>query len=277
MIALPIYLQMVLEYNALQAGLSIGPLSLSMFGMALLAGNLGGKPAPEQHHPAGVPAPHRRVAAPPADRASRRLRLVPPGPTGDREIRAWVAGLPAQQLHPGPDLGGAGQRGRRRELGRRVVRALVRAGLRRRHHAGNPLQLQELLAGQPEQVQDEIVRINTDARPLALQVALLVPILAGVAGLLNSFRMMRLPEIKPSGSVEGMTLVTGAARSSQRMGRWGMAVSWWARGARVPVGTGSGDGPAACPCGAAARPSPWATPAALGRPTRARRAGRTTG
>ena len=67
-------------------------------------------------------------------------------------------------------------------------------------------QLQELLAGQPEQVRDEIVRINTDARPLALQVALLVPILAGVAGLLNSFRMMRLPEIKPSGSVEGMTL-----------------------------------------------------------------------
>ena len=37
-IALPIYLQMVLEYNALQAGLSLAPLSLSMFGMALLAG-----------------------------------------------------------------------------------------------------------------------------------------------------------------------------------------------------------------------------------------------
>ena len=30
MIALPIYLQMVLEYNALQAGLSLAPLSLSM-------------------------------------------------------------------------------------------------------------------------------------------------------------------------------------------------------------------------------------------------------
>src|SRR5215203_5953189 len=37
MIALPIYLQMVLEYNALLSGLSIAPLSLSMFGMALLA------------------------------------------------------------------------------------------------------------------------------------------------------------------------------------------------------------------------------------------------
>ena len=38
MIALPIYLQMVLEYNALQAGLSLAPLSLSMFGVALVAG-----------------------------------------------------------------------------------------------------------------------------------------------------------------------------------------------------------------------------------------------
>src|SRR4030095_4469842 len=42
MIALPIYLQMVLEYNALLAGLSIAPLSLSMFGVALLAGRRAG-------------------------------------------------------------------------------------------------------------------------------------------------------------------------------------------------------------------------------------------
>src|SRR5207248_4184769 len=38
MIALPIYLQMVLEYNAMEAGLSLAPLSLSMFGVALVAG-----------------------------------------------------------------------------------------------------------------------------------------------------------------------------------------------------------------------------------------------
>ncbi len=37
---------MVLEYNALQAGLSIGPLSLSMFGMALLAGKRAGSRRP---------------------------------------------------------------------------------------------------------------------------------------------------------------------------------------------------------------------------------------
>ena len=46
MIALPIYLQIVLEYNALQAGLSIGPLSLSMFGMTLLAGKRAGSRRP---------------------------------------------------------------------------------------------------------------------------------------------------------------------------------------------------------------------------------------
>jgi hypothetical protein len=67
-------------------------------------------------------------------------------------------------------------------------------------------QLDELLVGQPEDIQEEIIRINTDARPLALQVALLVPILAGLVGLFNSFRMMRLPDITPSGSVEGMAL-----------------------------------------------------------------------
>jgi hypothetical protein len=46
MIALPIYLQMVLEYNAMQSGLSIAPLSLSMFGVALLAGKRAGKRRP---------------------------------------------------------------------------------------------------------------------------------------------------------------------------------------------------------------------------------------
>jgi hypothetical protein len=47
-------------------------------------------------------------------------------------------------------------------------------------------QLEKLLAGQPQEIQDEIIRINTDARPRALQLALLVPILAGLLGLANS-------------------------------------------------------------------------------------------
>ena len=57
----------------------------------------------------------------------------------------------------------------------------------------------------PRTIQAEIIRINTDARPIALQVALLIPLLAGLIGLFNSFRMMRLPDPTPSGS-EGMAL-----------------------------------------------------------------------
>ena len=67
-------------------------------------------------------------------------------------------------------------------------------------------QLEEVLAGQPEVIQDEIIRINTEARPFALQVALMIPLLAALIGLLNSFRMSRLPDPEPSGSAEGMVL-----------------------------------------------------------------------
>jgi hypothetical protein len=67
-------------------------------------------------------------------------------------------------------------------------------------------QLEELLAEEPPAVQAEIVRINTDARPIALQVALLIPLLAGIAGLLNSFRMVRLPDPAPAGPTEAMAL-----------------------------------------------------------------------
>jgi hypothetical protein len=67
-------------------------------------------------------------------------------------------------------------------------------------------QLEKQLAGQPADVQDEIVDINTDARPRALQVALLVPAIAALLGLLNSFRMLREPEPTPSAAAEGMVL-----------------------------------------------------------------------
>ena len=65
--------------------------------------------------------------------------------------------------------------------------------------------LEELLVGQPQDVQDEIIRINTEARPFALQIALLVPLVAALLGLVTSLRMMRLPDPKPS-SAEGMAL-----------------------------------------------------------------------
>jgi hypothetical protein len=67
-------------------------------------------------------------------------------------------------------------------------------------------QLEQLLATQPPEIRAEIVRINTDARPIALQIALLIPILAGLAGLLNAMRMMRLPDPVPAGPEEAMVL-----------------------------------------------------------------------
>jgi len=61
-------------------------------------------------------------------------------------------------------------------------------------------QLEKQLAGQPAKTQDEIIKINTQARHLALQIALLIPILAGLTGLGISFRMMRLPDPQQSGT-----------------------------------------------------------------------------
>ena len=46
MIALPIFLQIKLEYNAMQTGLSLAPLSLTMFAAALLAGRKSGQRRP---------------------------------------------------------------------------------------------------------------------------------------------------------------------------------------------------------------------------------------
>ena len=81
MIALPIFLQMTLEYNAMEAGLSLAPLSLSMFGVAMLAGRRAGKRRPAdivlrrvraQRGRHGADHPDRAPRATPAGRSSSR-------------------------------------------------------------------------------------------------------------------------------------------------------------------------------------------------------------
>jgi hypothetical protein len=57
---------------------------------------------------------------------------------------------------------------------------------------------------EPPAVQAEVLEINEDATYRALQFALLVPILASLLGLFNSFRMMRLPEVEPVADLEGL-------------------------------------------------------------------------
>ena len=95
MIALPIYLQMVLEYNAMEAGLSLAPLSLSMFGVALLAGKKAGDQRPSSIIRWGFAAAHRGlvVLIPIVPRADSGWYLV--GPADRRRMRAWACWCPS--------------------------------------------------------------------------------------------------------------------------------------------------------------------------------------
>ena len=241
MIALPIYLQMVLEYNAMQAGLSIAPLSLSMFGMAVLAGRRTGTRRPSSIIRLGFAllTGGMLLLIPIVPRADSGWYLLVPLVIAGAGLGLLVSQLNNYTLAPiseerVSEAAGVNSAGGSFGLsfGLAFAGAIMLATLSvtftnmaqassvlepgEKQRVATALeddaqvlsntQLDEQLVGQPEDVQAEIIRINTDARPLALQVALLVPILAGLLGLFNSFRMMRLPEIKPSGSVEGMSL-----------------------------------------------------------------------
>ena len=241
MIALPIYLQMVLEYNAMQAGLSLAPLSLSMFGMALLAGRRAGKRRPSSIIRSGFAllSAGMLLLVPIVPRADSGWWLVVPLMIAGSGLGRLVSQLNNYTLAPISEervSEAAGVNSAGGSFGLSFVLAFAgaimlatlsftftnkaeastvlapdeqqRVATALEHDAQvlSNTQLQELLAGQPQATRDEIVRINTDARPLSLQVALLVPILAGLLGLFNSFRMLRLPDPKPSGSVEGMAL-----------------------------------------------------------------------
>ena len=138
MIALPLFLQMTLEYNAMQAGLSLAPLSLSMFGMALLAGRKAGKRRPANIVLVGFRPEHTRHRRHHPPRTESGLGLVPRDPAPDRRLRPRLAGVAAQQLHPGTHRRGAGERSRRGELGRWLVRPVLRPGRGRRAHALGP-------------------------------------------------------------------------------------------------------------------------------------------
>jgi EmrB/QacA subfamily drug resistance transporter len=239
MIALPIFLQMVLEYNALEAGLSLAPLSLSMFAMALLAGKKAGAWRPASVIRAGFALLAAGMIAllPVVPRAGSGWYFVLPLIVAGSGLGLLVSQLNNYTLSPISEErvseaagvnSAAGSFGLSFGLAFAGAIMLATLSFAFTHLAENSTvlssseqqqvaqaleddaevmsntQLEAQLAGQPADVQDEIVRINTDARPRALQVALLVPILAALAGLFNSFRMMRLPDPAPSGSVEGM-------------------------------------------------------------------------
>ena len=241
MIALPIFLQMVLEYNAMETGLSLAPLSLSMFAMAMLAGRKAGDRRPSTIIRFGFALLLIGMVSliPIVPRATSGWYLVASLVVAGCGLGLLVSQLNNYTLAPISEEriseaagvnSAAGSFGLSFGLafaGAIMLATLsfaftkmaedssvlspaeqqqVAAALEDDAELMSNTQLEELLVGQPEPVQEEIIRINTDARPLALQVALMIPILAALIGLINSFRMVRMPEPIPSASVEGVAL-----------------------------------------------------------------------
>jgi EmrB/QacA subfamily drug resistance transporter len=242
MIALPIFLQMVLEYNALEAGLSLAPLSLSMFVIALLAGKKAGSRSPSRIIRAGFLLLVVGVAVliPIVPRAHSGWAMAVPLLIAGCGLGLLVSQLNNYTLAPieeerVSEAAGVNSAGGSFGLsfGLAFAGAIMLATLslvftnkanssdvltpaqqdrvadRLEHNAEvlTNTDLEKLLAGQTPAVQQEILRINTDARPVALQIALVVPLLAGLLGLVQSFRMTRLADPKPSGAAE--TLLAG--------------------------------------------------------------------
>ncbi len=226
MIVLPIYLQMVLEYNALKAGLSLAPLSLTMFAVAVVAGKRAAKRRPSGIIRLGfaILTTGLVLLIPIVPRADSGWWLVVPLMIAGCGLGLLVSQLNNYTLSPAGSFG--------LSFGLAFAGAIMLATLSlsftnmatastvlspaEQQQVAHALetdaqimsntQLEKQLASHPEKIQNEIIRINTDARPLALQIALLIPILAGGLGLLNSFRMMRLPDPAPSGTAESAVL-----------------------------------------------------------------------
>ena len=240
MIALPIYLQIVFEYNAMEAGLSLAPLSLSMFGIALLVGKKAGQRRPSTIIRAGfgLLTLGLAVVIPIVPRADSGWYLVVPLIIAGSGLGLLVSQLNNYTLSPISEERVSEAAGVNSAAGSfglsfglafsgAILLATLSVAFTKMADASTVLppadqqrvakalehdaefvtntQLEKQLAGEPTQVQAEIIRINTDARHRALQVALLVPVLAGLIGLFNSFRMMRLPDPEPlpPSAVEG--------------------------------------------------------------------------
>jgi EmrB/QacA subfamily drug resistance transporter len=239
MIALPIFLQMVLEYNALQAGLSLAPLSLSMFAVALMAGRRAGDRRPSTIIRMGFAllVLGMLVLIPIVPRADSGLWLAIPliiagcgfGLLVSQLNNYTLAPISEERISEAAGVNSAGG-SFGLSLGLALAGGIMLAtlafsftNLAEQSKVLDPAEQQQVaqaldedaqlmsntalvaqLEGQPADVQAEIIRINTEARPRALQVALLVPLLAGLLGLAASFRMVRVGDVKPQVALEGL-------------------------------------------------------------------------
>ena len=239
MIVLPLFLQMTLEYNAMQAGLALAPLSLTMFAVALLVGKSAGRRRPAAIIRAGfvLAAVGILVIIPIVPQVHSGWYLVVPLIITGAGLGLLVSQLNNYALAPIEEErvseaagvnSAAGSFGL--SFGLAMAGGLMLAALAfsfttqvaastvipaaQQQHISEVLEndaeimsntaLEQVIVGQPPQVEAEILAINDDARARSLQFALLVPLLATLLGVANSFRMLRLPDVAPS--TEGLGL-----------------------------------------------------------------------
>jgi MFS family permease len=239
MIVLPMFLQMVLEYNALEAGLSLAPLSLSMFFVALVAGRKAGHRSPSKIIRAGffLLAVGVGILIPIISWDDSGWAMAVPLLVAGSGLGLLVSQLNNYTLAPideerVSEAAGVNSAGGSFGLsfGLAFAGAIMLASLsllfthyadtsdvlssRQANQVSKALEknaevmtnthLEGLLVGRPPAVKAEILHINTVARPKALQIALFIPLLAALLGLVQSFRMTKLPDLEPSAAAEQM-------------------------------------------------------------------------
>jgi len=239
MIALPLFLQMTLEYNAMEAGLSLAPLSLTMFAAAMVAGKRAGDRRPATIIRAGfsMAAIGIAVIIPLVPRIDSGWYLVVPLMITGCGLGLLVSQLNNYTLAPVPEervSEAAGVNSAAGSFGLSFGLALaggillavlsfsfshqteqssvippgqkqqISTALEDDAEIMSNSQLAKQIVGEPPAVEAEVLAINERARNRSLQVALLIPMLAALAGLANAFRMMRLPDVAPSGSLDGV-------------------------------------------------------------------------
>lgn len=241
MIALPIFLQIKLEYDAMQAGLSLAPLSLTMFAVAILAGRRAGRRPGSQLILAGfiISSIGALALIPLVPEADSGTDLVLPLIVVGAGLGLLVSQLnnytlaPIEQTRISEAAGvnsAAGSFGL--SFGLAVAGGVLLAtlafsftNLTEESKVIPPAQqqmisetleedaqivsntaIEAIIVDEPEAVQTEIVRINSEANDRALQAALLIPLIAALLGLANAIRMRKLPDVEPKSDVEAAVL-----------------------------------------------------------------------
>ena len=243
MIALPLFLQVTLEYDAMQAGLSLAPLSLTMFVVALAMGKVGKDLRSARVIQVGFGLALIGMIA--------VIAVIPRGDSGwalfvPLLIGGAGLGLLVSQLNNyilGPieeervsEAAGVNSAGQSFGLSFGLALAggillatlsfsftqmtkdstvipadqqeLIATALEDNAELVSTTQLELLLEDEPEDISDEIIRINGEAGDVALQVAMLVP----GAGL-----PARVPELVPHAAPAGLQAVRGGRRATGRL------------------------------------------------------------